>query len=117
MKLPTKESTSTFFKSLAGIIALIVALNTVTGAVVFYYLDARYLQLLEIAAKLDPIYVSIDSYKEQQKAEEIRVLGDKIFMLTFQKSKLESEGKILSPFDATLLLRYESQLLTIRARN
>ena len=81
---------------------------------VFYYLDARndqrYLQLMEIGTKLDPIYVSIESYKEQQRVKEIRDLENEIFELDFKE---KDSG--LSPLETALLSRRKSELLTLQS--
>ena len=107
-------------KGIIGIVSFVIMMCGMFSTAAFFYLDdhndQRYLKLLEISTKLDPIYVSIDSYKEQHRVEEIRILEDKIFNIEFKKSTLASKSppRLLEPLDSALLGRYKSQLITLR---
>lgn len=99
------------------IIAFIFMISGAFSSAAFFYLDfrndQRYLKLVEITTKLDPLYISIASAKEQQRIEDIRNIRKQIFDLEFKRNTLAKQGKTLEPYAATILSQDKEELAAL----
>lgn len=109
----------TFYENVRQILIIftfIILISGIMTSIGGFYLDykndQRYLQLLDIASKLDPIYVSITSFNEKIRQADITTLENKIFDLEFKQSELAAQTPKLSlpPYEYAVLGRYKSQL-------
>lgn len=118
----TFKSFTKQIKEFAAVITFIISIMGMFSTVVFIILDnrndERYLQLLEISTKLDPIYVSIESYKEERRLKEIRTLENAIFNITYEIGELarKKPPQTVSSLDLALLGRHKQQLLALQAQ-
>jgi len=107
-------------KNLSTVLAFVIMFSGLFTSAAFFYLDyrndQRYLKLVEITTKLDPLYISIASAKAQQRVEDIRNLENKIFKLRFRKNKLAKHNKFLEPFDAAILEQYKDELKSLQSK-
>ena len=107
-------------KNLSTGLAFIVLISGIFSSAAFFYLDyrndQRYLKLVEITTKLDPLYISIASAKAQQRVEDIRELEENIFKLRFKQNTLAKTGKILEPYDAAVLEQYKDELKALQSK-
>jgi len=107
-------------KNLSTILAFVILISGLFSSTAFFYLDyrndQRYLKLVEITTKLDPLYISIASAKAQQRIEDIGDLEEKIFKLRFKQNTLAKEGKHLEPFDAAILEQYKDELKVLQSK-
>lgn len=106
-------------KNFSAVLAFIFMISGAFSTVAFLYLDyrndQRYLKLVEITTKLDPLYISIASAKAQQRVEDIRDLEDKIFKLRFNRNTLAKSGKKLEPYDSAILEQYKDELKALQS--
>lgn len=107
-------------KNLSTVLTFIVMISGMFSSAAFFYLDyrndQRYLKLVEITTKLDPLYISIASAKAQQRVEDIRELEKNIFKLRFKQNTLVKAGKKLEPFDAAILDQYKDELKALQSK-
>jgi len=119
MKYDKSKSFIENIKDIATILTFIFMISGLFSSVAFFYLDyrndQRYLKLVEITAKLDPLYISIAAAKAQQRVEDIRDLEQKIFQLRFKKSSREEKGRKLDPYDSALLEKFKDDLLVLQS--
>lgn len=105
-------------KELSNVIILIVGISGAISSAAFFVLDyrydQRYLKLLELTTKLDPLYISIASAAEQQRIKRIIELDQKIFKLEYDENVLKRENKTLDPFDATTLSKYRKDIFILQ---
>lgn len=120
IKYDKSKSLVSNIRDASAILTFIVMITGMFSSTAFFYLDyrndQRYLKLVEITTKLDPLYISIASAKAQQDIEDVTELEDKIFRLRFKKNELKNENKKLEPYDAALLSKHIDELNFLQSK-